>query len=211
MRNSDGDEEPLHLRASISQAMEHQRRAMRDEINGLREDQVTAQPESLSALIASRFSINIPVLDDAAIHPNRRDVDIDVSHDPTRLAFHLGRPAVAKGTEITISVPFQGDAEIFRLHASSHTMEYPRGRIGEGAVTFTRRAPNFSAAEVRREFDRWLAAIKGHLDGMRKELGNFNESLKAEARATIQARIDKFKRDDDLLGGLGFGIPKRSP
>jgi hypothetical protein len=44
---------------------------------------------------------------------------------------------------------------------------------------------------------------------MRRELGNFNEAIKAEIGHAVDARLEKFKHDDDLLGGLGFGGPKK--
>jgi hypothetical protein len=205
------NEEPFHIRASISQAMDLQRQRMREEINRFPEARLKSEPvEQLAEEIVKKFDINVPILDEASIQPARREVDIDFSRDPTRRAYYSGRGGVEKGTEISISVPFQGDAEVFRLHASSHTMEYPRGSIGPSMIVFRRQGANLDAARVRQEFDEWLAAIKRHLAGMTQELGGFNISLVAEALSVLKVRAAKFQRDDELLSGLGFGPPRQT-
>jgi hypothetical protein len=198
------DEEPLHAKVSVYQMMDHHRRSFLDEIETLSEQKLkTTLRDQLIASLAGKYSINIPILDGSNPSPARHEVDIDASRDPMRS--FMGGPAVVKGTEITISVPFTGDVEAFRMHASSHTMSYPLARVGKTAVTFSRKGTNLDPGRIRNEFDAWLATIKEHLDGMRRELGNFNEAIKADIGRAVDARLEKFKRDDDLLGSLGFG------
>jgi len=200
------DEEAFHSKGSISQAMQMQRQAMQVAINHLQETYLKSMPLDKAAEdMAGKYAICIPVLDEGAIQPERREVDIDPSRNRTHLPYHSGRGAVVKGTEISISVPFQGDAEVFRLHASSYTIESPQGRIAGSAIVFRAQGTNLDPAQVRRQFDDWLAAIKRHLAGMSQELGAFNEILRGQAMTMLTARLDKLKRDDDLLTGLGFG------
>jgi hypothetical protein len=202
------NEEPLHAKGNISQAMQLQRQRMRAEINRLPETRLKSESvEQLAEQMAKKFSINMPVLDETSIQPAQREVDIDFSQDRSRRAYYSGRGGIEKGTEISITVPFQGDPEVFRLHASSHTMEYPRGSIEPSAIVFRRQGANLDSAQVRQEFDDWLAAIKRHLAGMTQELGEVNNSLVAEALSTLNDRAAKLQRDDDLLSGLGFGTP----
>ncbi len=202
------DEEPLHSKGSIYQATDLQRRAMQQEIAGLSGPQLKTAPiDQLAASLAEKYSINIPILDEANAAPAQHEVDINVSRDPMRR--FGGGSGIMKGTEITITVPYTGDAKAFRMHASSHTVDYPLGRIGKVSIMFSRRGVDLDAGRVRQEFDAWIATIKKHLEGMRHELGNFNEALKAEATTAVNTRIEKLRRDDDLLGGLGFGGPKK--
>lgn len=203
------NQEAFHSKASMRQLMELQRQAMHDAVRALPEQQLKpAATDKLIESLADKYSINIPVLDEENPSPARREVDIDMARDPRRS--FMGGPGIVKGTEITISVAFTGDAEIFRWHASSHTMSYPRGHIGKTSITFSTRGQNLDASQVRAEFDRWLVVIKQHLQGMKTELGNFNEAIKAEITTAINARLEKIKRDDDLLSGLGFRGQKAS-
>ncbi|MGH7093041.1 MAG: hypothetical protein ACREFB_05850 [Stellaceae bacterium] len=205
------DEEAFHVKGTIAQVMQYQRQQMRDEINRIPETKLkSASVDQLAEEMAEKFSINIPVLDESAVRPASREVDIDFSGDPYSRAYHTGRGGVQKGTEIGISVPYQGDAEVFRFHASSHTMDYPRGRIEGSEIVFRRRGANLDAGQVRRDFDGWLAAIKQHLTQMTQELGDFNNTLIGEASNALNARMTKFQRDDQLLAGLGFGTTTRS-
>ena len=205
------DCEPLHAKCSIRDAMMHQSLGLLNEIKNLPEQKMKASPrDQLIEELAEKYSINIPVVNDLAPSAATHEVDIDVSRDPRR-SFMGGGPATAKGTEITISVSYTGDKEVFRMHAGSHTMDYPLARLGDATIMFSWRGSNLDSVQVRKEFDSKIVAINQHLQGMRAELGNFNDTLKTEAASAITARFDKLKRDDDLLGGLGFGGPKGSP
>jgi hypothetical protein len=202
------NEEPFHSKASIYQAMEVQRRGLHNEINGIPEQRLRSTAiEALTASLAEKYSMNIPILDEESATPSKREIDIDMSRNPSRQ--FLGGPSTVKGTEITIVVPYSGDKEIFRHHASSHAVEYPTGHIGEATISFVRRGANLDPARVRLEFDAWVARIKEHLEGMRKELGNFNESITAEIRSKLETRLSKVNKDDELLDGLGFRGTKR--
>lgn len=204
MRFGRDSEMRFHSEASLYQVVEHQRRKLREEIARLTERELKASPlDGLVGALAFKYSINVPILDETNPSPARREVDLDASRDPRRE--FLGGPVMLKGTEIAISVPYSGDREMFRFHPSNHVVNYPIGVLGDKAIIFTRQGANLDAALVRREFDAWLAIIKEHLDGMRKELGNFNDAIKSEIANAINARLGKIKRDDDLLGGLGFG------
>jgi hypothetical protein len=178
--------------------MNQQRGGLQEEIRKLTEPQLRASSsEQLAASLAEKYRIDLPILDDSNPTPGRREVDIDITHSHQRAI--LGGPAVAKGAEITISVPFKGDAEVFRLHPSSHTMSYPRARISDSDITFRWRGTTLDPAHIRREFDQNIATIKQHLAGMPQEMGKFNEVLKTEAASAINARLEKLKRDNDLL------------
>src|SRR5258708_1090918 len=99
------DDEPFHHKATIAQAMEHHRRTIRDEPNRFPEAKLKVVPlERLTQEMAEKFSINIPILDESAIQPSRREIDLDISRDPTRTAFRTGRGGIVKATEITIPV-----------------------------------------------------------------------------------------------------------
>jgi len=92
------DDEPLHIRASLSQVMQARRQRMRDEINHLPEARLKSEPvERLAEEMAEKFSINIPVLDEASIRPASREVDIDFFRDPTRRCLLHGTRGHRKG------------------------------------------------------------------------------------------------------------------
>lgn len=205
----DQNEEPFHSRGGIAQAMELQRRKMCEEINRLPESQLkSVEVNQLAEDIATKFDITIPLLDESSVKPSTREVEINSYNDPWSRSNYTGRGGIQTGTEISIFVSFTGDAEVFRLHASTHMMDYPRGTIEGSAIVFRRRGTNLDAAQVRRDFDEWLASIKRHLGGMAQELGDFNDKLVGEALTAFNTRAQKLQRDDELLSGLGFGSPR---
>lgn len=198
--------ESLHSKASLAQAIANQRSRLKNEIMALSEKQLSScHLEELVSHFSDKYSITIPLLDESNITPTRAEVDIDQSEDPRRV--FLGGPRLVKGTAITISVPYTGDTEVFRMHASQHVMNYPIGYLSAHSIAFVCRGTHLDPQQVRREFDTWVAVIKQHLDGMRTELGNFNEAIKLEISKALNERLEKLKRDEALLSGLGFAQP----
>jgi hypothetical protein len=206
VKNNSG-EDHLHCNVSVGDMVRHHREILRKEVSGLSIQRLKNTPtDKIISSLSDQLSINIPVLDISNPVPATREFDINRSghHDYE----FVGGPRMVKGTEITITVPYTGDTEAFRMHASSHTMDYPMGRVDEKTITFSKRGQQLDGQQVRREFDAWIGTINTHLDGMRKELGDFNTKIEKEVTDAINVRLEKIKQDESLLDGLGFGTTK---
>jgi len=200
-------EEHLHRNVSVGDMVRRHREILRKEVNGLSTHQLkNTSKDKLISSLSDQLSINIPVLDISNPVSATREFDINRSgHHDYEFA---GGPRMVKGTEVNVTVPYTGDTEAFRMHASSHTMDYPLGRIDEKTITFSKRGQQLDGQQVRREFDAWIGTINTHLDGMRRELGDFNTQIEKEVTDAINVRLEKIKWDEDLLNGLGFGTTK---
>lgn len=151
--------------------------------------------------------IEVPVLDEESItQATPREIEIDISQDPFRPIFDRSRPMMRPGTEVKISVPFQGDAALFAVRPMTFTTSVPMGDVVGSAVVFTRAGIDLKSEETLREFNGWLAEIKQYLGWHREALVGFNDRLLGLARTEIAQRKAKLDRDKDLGGGLGFPI-----
>jgi hypothetical protein len=98
---------PQHLRASIDSEPE--------------DYLLNASETDLVAYYISKYRLDVPDLDNKGIYlQDRGEVLIDMSGQSGRY-FSAPGEHHRKGTQITIAVPFSGDADLFTFHPSQFT------------------------------------------------------------------------------------------
>lgn len=74
------------------------------------------------------------------------------------------RPAHAVGTAIDITIPFDGDAQMFRVRPNTFNSAPPRAIINNQSLLITVQGTRLDPNQVRQSIDRTLQSIKQHLD-----------------------------------------------
>jgi hypothetical protein len=139
---------------------------------------------------------------------DQSETEIDVSHEAGRDI--LRRPLNIKGTAIEVTVPFDGDGEVFKIQPTSHTLNPPRGEVRDEALVLRIQGTSLTAEGVRGEIDRTLSQIQEHLTTLRRDAQGLNDQLSSLARSAIERRREKLLRDRNLLGSLGFKMKERA-
>jgi hypothetical protein len=192
--------------ASIRDVIEHQKEQVQEALDELAAERILAQPmEELVAALVGRFRVDVPVLDRAAtVQLPNEEVDIDVSHDPMRAIFDQSRPFYVKGTALRISVPFTGEAELFKYGHAPYPYGQPTpGEIVGNSVVLSYIAEHPDAEAVRRDFDHRLGQIEQVLQMTRGPAEEWNRQLAETVRARLEQRLSKLERDR----GLSLGYP----
>jgi hypothetical protein len=82
---------------------------------------LNASEEDLVASLADEYTLDIPVLDEAGIHVDYSEQQIDVSRDPMRFIHDRSRPFYVPGTRVTFVIPFVGDPNLFNVQPQNFT------------------------------------------------------------------------------------------
>src|SRR5450759_3193172 len=120
----------LFADVSIFDVQQHQQMQLKRELERL--DPATVErvnEEEVIRQVAVQYKMDVPVLVEDSAYTSHREVDVDVSRDPMRIIFDRSQPFYIRGTEITISVPFKGNPEFFRIRPSTFTMNPPRAEV----------------------------------------------------------------------------------
>jgi hypothetical protein len=173
---------------------QHQRTAVESEIAGIDGNRLlNTNVEDLVSYIVDKYRIDVPVLDEANMTVDQQEARRDLSGDPLRMAYRLGRgPAHVTGTEVIVEVPFTGDPRMFRIQRSTSNMNPPRGEVQGNTVIFLHWSDTPQTEQVRREIDRWLADIKQYLQWQQDSFRRFNDGLPAMSRAAITTAATSF-------------------
>lgn len=171
---------------------------------------LNTSPDDLAKYFQDKYRIDVPTLREDEIVADQREAKIDVSHDQNRWIDDRSRPVYVTGTEIEITIPFDGDAEAFQIQPTTYTMSPPAGEIRGSNLVLTVSGTNLSADQVRGEIDRNLDEIKGYLKNLAVNAQQFNGGLLRAAREVIDRRREKLLKDQSLVAGLGFAMKERA-
>ena len=170
---------------------------------------LNANSEDLCKYFEDKYRYQLPVLRMEEICFDQEEVDIDVSQDFNRGILDRGRPFYVKGTSIIFIVPFDGDADLFRVRPSAFTSILPYGEVHSAELKFEYRDANHDGQRIRSAFDQNIREVQQYLGFVAENVTNFNQTLSQFVQSEIQSRREKLLKDRGLAASLGFPMKKR--
>jgi hypothetical protein len=168
---------------------------------------------NLDALVdyfVEKYRVEVPELDEAGMQADQHEAQRDVSGDPNRMAFILrSGPVYVTGTEVTVEIPFSGDASLLAVRPNTYSASFPHGEVRGNLLVFRIWTEKSQPAEIRAQIDAWLAEVKRYLQWHRESFHSFNQSLAGLARTAITQRRDKLLASQSLVAGLGIPLKRR--
>ena len=134
--------EPLFNQGQLSDALDHQIGEAQAAINATPKDKLLAMGEDeLIAELVERFRVITPELQLDDRHVEQTETQIDVRHQQMRDVRDRSRPALIPAVRVSMTVPFSGDAGVFRLRASHFKLVEHTAAITDDAVVVTTEFP----------------------------------------------------------------------
>jgi len=186
--------------------------SIRGEIDDLDNDYVlNASQTELEEHFVSKGTISPLVLHTDNYYMVSKDAaKIDVSRDFLR-GGHDDGPMLVAGTRLTIAMPFDGDMKLWRIRASTFSMEgYPDIDVVGREVQFAVSFPDDSANgdELKRQ-------IEGHVKSLAKAVGylsndvtKHNVSIKAMVPAALERKRTKALAATNAVASLGIPMKR---
>lgn len=197
------DDRQLFWSQDIRNLVEGQKQAAIEEITKYDENRLLNTPTGdLVRYIFEKYSVEVPVLDLERKNAKSREVTYDISDYGSRLS--------VTGTCISLTIPFSGEATMFRFRPTSWTTSPPRGQLSYQNLVLEITGRQLTSEAVRNDFDKQIAEVQKYLDWQRATIDQFTTELEAQAKNTIEARKQKLLADRELLAGIGFPIAARS-
>jgi hypothetical protein len=96
---------------------ENQKKQLTAEISQMDGNRLlNTSPDDLCDYFEEKYRVNVPILRESEITADQKETQIDVSGERLRAIRDRSRPFHIPGTEIEITVPFDGDTEVFNIH-----------------------------------------------------------------------------------------------
>lgn len=163
----------------------------------------------LSAKLAEHYSLAVPRLRRLEASLEHRDEKFDARADPRRIVVNPSQPSPISGTVFVVHVPFDGDAEFFKLKPSTftHSPPYATVRVNELVLTFHTADPD--AAKIKAAAERELGDIEQWLGWIRQDVGERFEKLASRFDHLLRTRRAKLDKDRKTAEATGFALRRR--
>lgn len=161
------------------------------------------------------YKLTTPVLHEDKISVVSRETQIiSSSHSRYRDIRDPYNSGYVNGTIITLIIPFDGDAELFKHRPSTYYADPPTGVINNQELLITVEVIDKPAEYVKTELDKQRSVISEYLGWVEKEVKVYNQKLAQNINSQITTRRDKQLKDSNLVASLGYplketsGVPK---
>lgn len=205
----------LFWRASLSSAIDHQATAATTRVDSVAASVLRAlSDEELINQLASELQVLPLKLDRAGMTMQREEIQVDVTGDPMRMPRWDGGRSLVPGVRVTVSIPFEGDSELWRLRPSTFRMSVPRGQVRSqqndgGVLNLVFEVPNDDLERVKKELASQLEDIEFFIEHQHNDLAGVEARIHGEIARAIEARRARLSKQDDLSDLLG--IPEVKP
>ena len=196
--------EVLFFKADIHGIMEAQQRNMNAEIQGIDADRLLNTPVyDLVSYFAEKFRIEVPVL-------HRSQALLDEPEETFIEINDYGRQIRVPATLVTLTVPFDGEKDMFFVRPSTYDTAPPRAAVNGNNVVLRLTVRNSEQGQVKQTLNSVLDDIERYLGWQKSTIDGFNTNIPGQARQAIEARRERLLRDRNLVSGLGFAVKPRA-
>jgi len=189
--------------------MENQKRQLQTEVAAIAEQRLlNTSTEDLIKYLTEKYRLDVPKLNVDHAVADQKEAMVQVSG--FMYGFEEGQSASVPGTEVTLEVPFDGDAQMFKVRPSTFSSAPPIAFIKDGNLVLVQRGQSLATTQVQANFDKLIAEINQYLDWQRRDADTLNNALPNLARQNIEQRKSKLLANQSLVSGLKFKLKERS-
>ncbi|WP_330208133.1 MULTISPECIES: hypothetical protein [Pseudomonas] len=182
---------------SASNAMTGQINGACVEISKLPEKRILeTDPDALASFFIDKYDVEIPVLIHEGIVATHHEREVQVYFNWDR------EMRSVPGEAYDFEVPFDGEADVFKLRPNPYDMSPPQAVVRSQLLTFTVADRALSSEAVKFELDSRLAAIEKYLEAHRRQWAGFKQQLSSAVVAEIASRRTKLLEQKDTASKL---------
>jgi hypothetical protein len=173
---------------------------------------LNASEQDLVQAVVEEFQLNVPVIKDEDLYiAHAGETQVDVSRDPmTRFFYdHHSGPIYTPGNETVIAVPFEGDAEFFRIRPQTFSTNPPHGEITATEILLTYVRTDQNAEAIKQEYQRTVGSIKQYLASLSASAAQFNGQLEGAVTSQLKERKNRLLADAGMTAAIGLPLKKR--
>jgi hypothetical protein len=191
--------------------VEHRKQQLKKGVAGLGPNYLlNANEDDLVRSLVDEHRLDVPIIKDDEIHvADYGETKVDVSRDPNRFIDDSSRPFYIPGSRTKIAVPFEGDAEFFRISPTTFNMSLPVGEIVGTEIHLTYTSASEDGEAIKREYQATVREIKQKLDWQRQTAEAFNNQLEGVVRDEITQRKKRILAGAGMVESLGLPIKRR--
>jgi hypothetical protein len=183
------DDEELFSGAHVGDLFARRSASLREDIERYPEKDILGSPEEdVCRYFIDRYSHDpLRLMADKIEIANTREVDLEARIQRNRVQVPGGRTHV-RGTEITVAVPFEGDAIFFQYHPTHHRMSHPRGKVVKQEVHLTYQFVDAAADSLKKDYTQDVRSIEEYVRNYQSDVAQYNKEVEPLVRKLVGER-----------------------
>lgn len=191
--------------------LEAQKKALYNEVSILESNRLlNTSVDDLCDYLVEKYRLDPPVLLKDQAVADQKEAQIDVSGDSYRDIRDRSVPVHVPGTRVTLEVPFEGEADFFRVRPATFTSAPPLADVRGNTLVLSVAGTDLKPEGIKSKFDRTLNEIRQYLGWITGDAQQLNDQLPALARQAVESRREKLLRDQSLVASIGFPLKQRA-
>ncbi len=196
----------------IYNVIEGQKESVKKEVYSLDSNYLlNVSEEDLVAALVEKLKLDVPKLLDKQIYVyDSGEAKIDISRDPNRYFIDRTSPYYVTGNKTTISVPFEGDIDFFKIRPTTwSTGGNPNGEIVGNEIRLNYEQFEVNSDALKGQYEKAISDIKQRLEWLDNDVRVFNNSIEQIIRQHISERKSKLLASNNMIASLGLPVRKR--
>lgn len=184
--------------------------AARQEIDSLEANRLlNTSPHDLAKYLLEKYETSIPQLKREEWNADVSECKVDVRYDSNRWIDDKSKPFYIPGQRFDVSIPFEGNPELFYARANTGTLSPPRGKIVGNSLLLRYDIPHDTETDIRRSAEKTLDEIETHLNWLKTDLAAFTSTFPSQIASAIETRRNRLLANQKKEAALGIPIKKR--
>ena len=203
--------ESLFTKRDLHHLLEHHKKTVQSKIEELDQNYLLKANEAeLKQHFLEKYRIDPPkLLQDSIWVEEPSEIDINLSGNP-RYDLGRGRAAgrrpTAKGTQVVIHVPFEGEGELFKWQPSTFSLSPPRARIEEHELLLVYEVSSSESVKLQQRYQREVSEIEQYLETARSQIDQCLRELPGVVDSAITTRKLRLQENMGVVGSLGLPV-----
>jgi hypothetical protein len=204
-------DELLFYPNDLSAALEGRRREMDRAIADYDGNRLLNTDEDALVTYFAKLAFVEPLaLRDDEIAVDQAEAKYDVRHRFDYAVWDQSRPQYVPATRVSLHVPFNGDADLFKFKASTWSVNPPRAEVNGSELIVSYTAPHQEASGAKQHFDDTLRRLREGIGWINSDVAKHNAALPARAREAVQARRRRLLENQQVVASLGYPLRQRA-
>ena len=185
---------------------------IRKEVKDWEPNKILAASEpDLIAYLVQQYTLDPPQLFPDEIYiESHGETKIDVSTQAEYGIWDRNSSHFVPGSYVTVAIPFDGDANLFRYQASTFDPNQLRGRVSESAVLISLNHLTSDLDQIRQEIASVVQRIEKCLKWIKNDCEEWNGRVLDIAEQNVRGRKQRLLEQANMVRSLGLPM-KRCP
>lgn len=216
MRNS---QDILFHEYDLSRTLRNNLEKVQTEVDSIQERKfLHSDDDTLVEHIFSIMEMRPIELHEDSMTQDTKETQVDVRYDINRFIRDTSEPCYVPGLQITVSIPFTGDPNLWKYRPSTYTLNPPQANINtssreafNGYIDITFSCPSDTLEDgqsLRNELDEILNSIKSYLENIKRDLEAYNQQLPGKIRQCISDRRNRLQKHNKVIEALNIPLKR---